>query len=54
MASNVDSAGNSHVEPVEEETAAVAVPDSGDENGKLKMIVQLLKKCLGFKDIASM
>ena len=57
MTSTVDSAGNSRVEPVEEETtAAVAVPDSGDagESGKLKMIVQLVKKCLGVKDIASM
>ena len=35
---------------------AVSVPDSGDtgEGGKLKMIVQLVKKCLGVKDIASM
>ena len=57
MTSTVDSAGNSRVELVEEETtAAVAVPDSGDngESGKLKMIVQLVKKRLGVKDIASM
>ena len=57
MTSTVDSAGNSRVELVEEETtAAVAVPDSGEngESGKLKMIVQLVKKCLGVKDIASM
>ncbi|KAH8101780.1 hypothetical protein BXZ70DRAFT_931897 [Cristinia sonorae] len=35
---------------------AVSVPDVGDtgESGKLKMIVQLVKKCLGVKDIASM
>jgi len=35
---------------------AVVVPDSGDtgEGGKLKMIVQLVKKCLGVKDIAAM
>jgi hypothetical protein len=34
----------------------VSVPDTGDagEGGKLKMIVQLVKKCLGVKDIASM
>lgn len=40
--------------PVED--AAISVPDSGDtgEGGKLKMIVQLVKKCLGVKDIASM
>ncbi|KAG5645511.1 hypothetical protein DXG03_005921 [Asterophora parasitica] len=33
----------------------ISVPDSGDmgEGGKLKMIVQLLKKCLGVKDIAA-
>lgn len=37
--------------------AAVSVPeepvDSG-EGGKLKMIVQLVKRCLGVKDIATM
>jgi oxysterol-binding protein-related protein 9/10/11 len=40
----------------DDEGAAVAVPDSGDtgESGKLKMIVSLVKKCLGVKDIASM
>jgi len=34
----------------------ISVPDAGDagESGKLKMIVQLVKKCLGVKDIASM
>lgn len=34
----------------------ISVPDSGDtgEGGKLKMIVQLVKKCLGVKDIATM
>jgi len=34
----------------------VSMPDSGDtgEGSKLKMIVQLVKKCLGVKDIASM
>jgi hypothetical protein len=34
----------------------VAVADSGDhgEGGKVKMIVSLVKKCLGVKDIASM
>ena len=56
MASTVDVAGNSRVEPAEEETQAVTMPDSGDngEGGRLKMIVQLVKKCLGVKDIASM
>ena len=35
---------------------AVSVPDTGDsgESGKLKMIVSLIKKCFGVKDIASM
>jgi hypothetical protein len=39
-----------------EEGAAVAVADTGDasEGGRLKMIVSLVKKCLGVKDIASM
>ena len=34
----------------------ISVPDSEDtgENGKLKMIVQLVRKCMGIKDIASM
>ncbi|KAJ7098250.1 hypothetical protein C8R44DRAFT_356962 [Mycena epipterygia] len=33
----------------------ISVPDSGDgEGGKLKMIVQLVKKSLGVKDIAAM
>ena len=39
-----------------EEDAPISVPDSGDsgEGGKIKMIVQLVKKCLGVKDIAAM
>lgn len=39
-----------------EEEPPISVPDTGDagESGKLKMIVQLVKKCLGVKDIASM
>jgi hypothetical protein len=33
----------------------ISVPDSGEgEGGKLKMIVQLVKKSLGVKDIAAM
>lgn len=36
-----------------EDSPAAAVPDSG-EGGKLKMIVGLLKRCLGVKDIAAM
>ena len=56
MASIVDSAGNSHVESVNDDEPAVSVPDTGDsgESGKLKMIAQLIKKCFGVKDIASM
>lgn len=40
----------------EDDAPAVSVPDTGDtgDSGKLKMIVQLVKKCLGVKDIASM
>ena len=36
--------------------AATPVPDSGEngEGGKLKMIVQVLKRCLGVKDLAAM
>jgi hypothetical protein len=47
-----DSFANS---PIEED-APITVPDSGDsgEGGKVKMIVQLVKKCLGVKDIAAM
>ena len=39
-----------------DEGAPISVPDAGDtgESGKLKMIVQLVKKCLGVKDIAAM
>ena len=45
-----------HNEDYDESTPAVAVADSGDhgEGGKIKMIVGLVKKCLGVKDIASM
>lgn len=34
----------------------ISVPDSGEssEGGKLKMIIQLLKKSLGVSDIAAM
>ena len=34
----------------------ISVPDSKDtsEGGKLKMIIQIVKKCLGVKDIAAM
>ncbi|KAF8237388.1 hypothetical protein L208DRAFT_1247942 [Tricholoma matsutake] len=39
-----------------EDDAPITVPDSGEtgEGGKVKMIVQLVKKCLGVKDIAAM
>ncbi|KAG6885560.1 hypothetical protein C0993_012803 [Termitomyces sp. T159_Od127] len=54
----VDEATNHHL-TVNDEGAPgppVSVPDSGDtgEGGKLKMIVQLVKKCFGVKDIAAM
>ncbi|KAF8516790.1 hypothetical protein JB92DRAFT_2715022 [Gautieria morchelliformis] len=38
---------------VDPDAPAAAVPDSG-EGSKLKMIVSLLKRCLGVKDIAAM
>ncbi|KAF9064281.1 hypothetical protein BDP27DRAFT_1333809 [Rhodocollybia butyracea] len=40
----------------DDDAPAATIPDAGDsgEGGKLKMIVQLVKKCLGVKDIASM
>ena len=47
-----------HESPLDEDAPGqpISVPDSGDtgESGKLKMIVQLVKKCLGVKDIAAM
>ncbi|KAI0075964.1 hypothetical protein K474DRAFT_1663609 [Panus rudis PR-1116 ss-1] len=52
--SKQDDATNANVED-ETTTQPVTVPDAGDTGeGKLKMIVQLVKKCLGVKDIASM
>jgi len=38
----------------EAQAAAIAVPEDTGEGGKLKMIVTLVKRCLGVKDIASM
>jgi len=39
-----------------EDGPPISVPDTGDagESGKLKMIVSLVRKCMGIKDIASM
>lgn len=59
MSSHGDVAGNPHTEAVNDEDtneAAVSVPDTGDggDGSKLKMIITLVKKCLGVKDIASM
>ena len=46
------------VEAVDEDAPGppISVADASDagEGGKLKMIVQLLKKCLGVSDIAAM
>lgn len=41
---------------VEPPAGPISVPDTGDhgEGGKLKMIVQLVKRALGVKDIAAM
>ena len=41
-------------EAADAQAAAIAVPEDTGEGGKLKMIVQLVKKCLGVKDIAAM
>lgn len=45
-----------HVHDEDAPGPPISVPDTGDhgEGGKLKMIVQLVKKCLGVKDIAAM
>ncbi|KAF5382348.1 hypothetical protein D9757_012713 [Collybiopsis confluens] len=53
MASSNDTLQENHEDDI---PPAISVPDSGDtgEGGKLKMIVQLVKKCLGVKDIAAM
>ncbi|KXN81883.1 Oxysterol-binding protein-like protein 1 [Leucoagaricus sp. SymC.cos] len=57
MSHNEAPAENDHV-VIDEDAPGppISVPDSGDtgEGGKLKMIVQLVKKCLGVKDIATM
>ena len=49
---------NDHLDVQDDEAPGtpISVPDSGDtgEGGKIKMIVQLVKKCLGVKDIAAM
>ncbi len=46
------------INPLDEDAPGqpISVPDSTDtgESGKLKMIVQLVKKSLGVKDIAAM
>jgi hypothetical protein len=52
-------APNNDIETIVDEDAPgppIAVPDSGDtgDGGRLKMIVQLLKKAFGVKDIAAM
>jgi hypothetical protein len=41
---------------VEDPISPISVPESEDagDGGKLKMIVSLVKKCLGVKDIAAM
>lgn len=41
---------------IAEDDAPISVPDSTDngESGRLKTIVQLVKRCLGVKDIAAM
>jgi oxysterol-binding protein-related protein 9/10/11 len=50
--------GDKVVDAVDEDAsgAPITIPDSGDtgEGGKLRMIVGLLKKALGVKDLAAM
>lgn len=55
-ASSKDSQDTKDTSPEEPLGSPIAVPDSGDhgESGKLKMIVQLVKRSLGVKDLASM
>lgn len=47
---------SNHEDVIDTSEPPVSVPDTGDasESSKLKMIVQLVKKCFGVKDIASM
>ena len=55
---SIDATHEEHDMVVDEDTPEqpISIADSGDtgEGGKLKMIVQLVKKCLGVKDIAAM
>jgi hypothetical protein len=50
-------ASSPQIEPeIVDDGPPISVPDTGDagESGKLKMIIQLVRKCMGIKDIASM
>lgn len=51
-----DTHQNGDVAPEAVAVAEVAMIPEGDsgEGGKMKMIVQLVKRCLGVKDIAAM
>ena len=51
-----DSNKDTNTVPAEDESLAppVALPEDTGEGGKLKMVMQLVKKCMGVKDIASM
>ena len=50
-----DNAADNEVTYPEPDETAIQVQDTGEsEGGKLKMIVTLLKKCLGVKDLAAM
>jgi len=48
--------GSVDTDDAETSAGPISVPDTGDhgEGGKLKMIVQLVKRALGVKDIAAM
>lgn len=51
-----DSKKDTNVAATEDDALAapVTLPEDTGEGGKLKMVVQLVKKCMGVKDIASM
>jgi hypothetical protein len=57
----LDSAPITEVDPtqmdeaeVDAQAAAIDVPDDTGEGGKLRMIVQLVKRSFGVKDLAAM
>lgn len=51
-----DSKKDTNIAATEDDALAapVTLPEDTGEGGKLKMLMQLVKKCMGVKDIASM